>query len=340
MAQIPQISDELLLRAFSRPSLGQTIQAGTEGFGKGVDIGSKLAEQKARRKKEEQDLLQQIEQLKLQQKQQALKEKESAAGMIPMKSKKTTAVVSGEEVPVKPYETSRDVTPEVYKALNPAEKTPDQGQSDFIKTTFTTPDGRAFAVHGRPGKEGEVKVSEIPISGTPRPFVAPLLPAEQAEKTATFGTLSDIMGRIGKQKKDEYIGPIDYRMKKAQLYTNAEDPEFAKFSNNIEDLSNQIVYLRSGKQINEAEFQRLKRAMPNPTRKEKSFQAQWEEFNTTFNDIRARREEEFRRTGYYVPEESGKTFNQQTQKLETPTATSKVDREALKASIRAKLQGK
>jgi hypothetical protein len=318
MAQIPQISDELLLKAFSRPSLGQVVQVGTEGFGKGVDIGSKLAEQKARRKKEEQDILAQIEQLKLDR-------NKSQAGLI---------------TPELSPKVSRAVTPEVFKALNPEEKKEAQGQSDFIKTTFTTPDGRAFAVHGRPGKEGEIKVSEIPISGTPRPFVAPLLPAEQAEKSATFGTLSDIMGRIDEQKKDEYIGPVDYRMKKAQLYTNAEDPNFAKFSNNIEDLSNQIVYLRSGKQINEAEFQRLKRAMPNPTRKEKSFKAQWEEFNTTFNDIRARREEEFRRTGYYVPEESGKTFNQQTQKLETPTTTSKVDREALKASIRAKLQGK
>lgn len=104
MANIPQIDPELLLRAYSSPSLGQALESGMAGYEKGVDIGSKLASQKALRKKQEQDLLQQIEQLKLQQKQQSLKEKESAAGMItPELSKKV----------------KQEMTPEVFKTLYP-----------------------------------------------------------------------------------------------------------------------------------------------------------------------------------------------------------------------------
>lgn len=68
MAQIPQIDTELLLKAFSRPSLGQTLQAGTQGFGTGVDLGTRLAQEKSRRQKEEMDLMKEIQKLTAQKK--------------------------------------------------------------------------------------------------------------------------------------------------------------------------------------------------------------------------------------------------------------------------------
>jgi uncharacterized protein YifE (UPF0438 family) len=68
MAEIPKISNELLLRAFSRPSLGSAIQSGVEGFKTGVDIGGTLADRKSKQKKEELELMKEIQKLAAQQK--------------------------------------------------------------------------------------------------------------------------------------------------------------------------------------------------------------------------------------------------------------------------------
>jgi len=283
MAQIPQISDELLLRAFSRPSLGQTIQAGTEGFGTGVDIGSKLAEQKARRKKEEQDLLQQIEQLKLE-------SRKTKAGMI---------------TPDLSAKAPREMTPEVYKALNPEEKTPGPGQADFIKTTFTGNDGKSYALWGRSGQ-----VTEVPVTAS-GPMVKPTAPGEMVQQFGDFQTVLDQLQRVKETKKPEFVGPVQGRLTTASQTTGiGASSQAADFLANVNSIRNQLIYLRSGKQINDKEYERLLKELPNEFKSDVDFDAKLSNFEKVFTGIMNNRRAALGQAYSNVPKPAGQTPTQ------------------------------
>lgn len=129
---IPQFSDELLLRAAKRPNIANVVESGVSGLEKGVDLSSKLQQSAMLRQKQEQDILKEIEALKQSQ------AKQKAAVIQPGEGK-----------------ASREITPEVYKALFPEPSTPKE---------VTPPTGYRFKNDGSlepiPGSEAARKLEK------------------------------------------------------------------------------------------------------------------------------------------------------------------------------------
>lgn len=178
---------------------------------------------------------------------------------------------------------------------------------DKIKQLFQLADGTTVGVtYG-----GQIKPINVPNDGKLNPMTK-TLPAEQAEKSGGFEAMSDLLGRIradvtdpttGKltQEGADSIGMFDAPAGKASAYTPAADPAKTAFYQKVQDLKNQIIYLRSGKQINEEEYKRLQASLPSEYRDDSIFLSDLSNFEKTFNDVKQKRAAALKSAGYNVP---------------------------------------
>lgn len=100
--------------------------------------------------------------------------------------------------------------------------------------------------------------------GAPGALTLKAQPSDQLQKETDLSTLKFALDKVKGSYDQELVGPVASRYGKGKQYIEgAATPEATDFYSNAADMRNQLVYLRSGKQINEQEYVRLKAAIPN-----------------------------------------------------------------------------
>lgn len=141
---------------------------------------------------------------------------------------------------------------------------------------------------------GNVRTGEMgPSNGYGKPMGENTVVAEQQ-----ISTLYDILNNVKKSYKPEYVGPIYGSAGMiASEWINIPKDQASFYAYNAQ-INNTLVYLLSGKQINEQEYKRLKKQMPSPDLPENTYEARMENFRTTLDSII---EERHKNMGAYNP---------------------------------------
>lgn len=125
------------------------------------------------------------------------------------------------------------------------------------------------------------------------------LPSEQIEQESKMDTLSLALEKVKESYSDDLVGPVASRVGKAKQYVEPlANEQAANFYSNMSDMRNQIVYLRSGKQINQEEYKRLLDSIPNETTSATDFKVRLANFEQLKDTILASRQKNFQGTGY------------------------------------------
>lgn len=168
------------------------------------------------------------------------------------------------------------------------------------------------------------------FTGQPGDLKLKSLPGEQIQKETDLATLGQSIERISKLYNPELVGPVGARVGKGKQYIEGTaTPEAASFYSTVQDARNQIVYLRSGKQINEEEYKRLMDALPNENMSPTDFQARLVNFKQLYNTILESRKSALSGSGYRGPKTELKPINtggnQQKATMRWNPATGKVE---------------
>lgn len=108
---------------------------------------------------------------------------------------------------------------------------------------------------------------------------------EMIQSTSQIATLKGSLDRVKELYKPEYVGAFAGRLGGLQEATTGLPPEQASFYADLADIQNTLIYLKSGKQINENEYQRLLKQLPDKNNPESVFNARMTEFERVLNQI-------------------------------------------------------
>lgn len=149
---------------------------------------------------------------------------------------------------------------------------------------------------------GTFETEELPGEVAPRN--KRILPADTVEKLSDFKTIKGQLNILQEKVNKNFIGPAASRIsEKAQLLDAVATEDQAIFSSTINSIRNQMIYLRSGKQINEKEYERLIKELPDEHKSVTDFKAKLKTFNRVFADTMSNRLNSFEKAGYIVPED-------------------------------------
>lgn len=159
-----------------------------------------------------------------------------------------------------------------------------------------------------PDKYGGVPVSEVKARrANKRAEIYAGLRSATGEEAKDLASGDVLRGQISRIKNlaasTNYkgIGPGAAVLGKLGEYSPVEafetDADTVELYQQINDVMNQMVYLRSGKQINEQEFARLKAAFPAPNLNETAFKRRLDTFSTVFEEVMAAREARIKGAG-------------------------------------------
>lgn len=178
-----------------------------------------------------------------------------------------------------------------------------QGLGSRGGTGYITPRG-VDTQSGRPVYSNSKKAGLFYDDGTqfkdqPGKLNLQALPEAQIEKESSLATLKFALDKIKSSYDPEYVGPIGSRIGKGKQYIEgAATPEATDFYSNVADLRNQIVYLRSGKQINETEYKRLLDALPNENLSPTDFSQRLSNTVKMIQEIESSRQKALSGSGY------------------------------------------
>jgi hypothetical protein len=117
-------------------------------------------------------------------------------------------------------------------------------------------------------------------SGSHKPMTGEMVTSEQQ-----LGTLKDTLDRAKTLYNPSWVGPIAGRLGGIQEKTIGIDPQRSSFLAQNTQMSNTLIYLMSGKQINESEYIRLKKQLPDVDLPPKNYEARVAEFERTLESI-------------------------------------------------------
>jgi len=258
------------------PSLEELIAAAKTG-GPGDVIQSGLEGYTAGRKRRLEEDKTKAEAAIAQAKQRLEQEKQQAELITPVEQQTHT--------------TTAPATPAKIKALTP--KGPGKKGPDTIKG----PNGEVLQVHR--DEDGNI-TGTTPLTGPREKQVND----QTVIQSGDFNTLATQIDKVRKSVKPEYVGPVQGRT--GELAQTVDLPsiglgankERSDFLSNVNSIRNQLIYLRSGKQINESEYERLIKELPDETRSYVDFQAKLDNFQNVFNEIAQNRRKAFEEGGY------------------------------------------
>jgi len=185
----------------------------------------------------------------------------------------------------------------------------DEGRKEVQKARDDlTPPAITYLQTGEGFVPAITKGTGIGTVGKPTGLEKPL-PSEQIVSEQQLGTLRDALGRVKLTYKPEYVGFISGRLGKIGEKTIGVDERQSRFYSDVAQMRNTLVYLLSGKQINEQEYERLKEQMPVETMPVSTFQARMENFEKTIDSIISNRRKAM--GGYKKPE----TTKEETKKV-------------------------
>jgi hypothetical protein len=128
-----------------------------------------------------------------------------------------------------------------------------------------------------------------------------VLPTETVDKLADFNVIDSQMQRVRDNFDESFVGLAKPLFGKGKQYLqNSATEKGAKFYQNLDSIRNQIIYLRSGKQINEQEYKRLMKEFPDEYKSVTDFNAKLDNFQEVFQDIYKQRVEAYGKAGYNV----------------------------------------
>lgn len=147
-------------------------------------------------------------------------------------------------------------------------------------------------------------ITRGPGAGTAQPPTGLKKPMsnEMVTTMQQIGTLKDTLKAMKDVYKPEYVGPIAGRYRSIKEQTVGIDDNQALFRSRVAQLQNSLIYLMSGKQINEAEYERLKRQLPDVNLPSNVFNARMQEFERTVDSIIENRQKNM---GAYVNNATG-----------------------------------
>lgn len=155
-----------------------------------------------------------------------------------------------------------------------------------VLTSFTADDGYKTIVYENP--DGSIKH----IKSNER--VKETESASSKKQNALFTSLSDLTDRIEQSVKEEYLGGITSGLAgkgaggvlgSIREATGYIDDEEVVFRANVASISDQLLRLRSGAQINEQEYKRLLKEVPSVDQPKNVFVARLRGFKSRLNDI-------------------------------------------------------
>jgi len=176
-----------------------------------------------------------------------------------------------------------------------------EGRSNAMQTTFVDPETGNPLIFDR--LTNSYKVSKV--QGNGGIALRPVNPSgTEREKTAALEALSSQIDRIEASYKPEYVGLISGQVGRI---TQLTDPEEAGFRQLISDVKDSLLRSRSGASINEQEYQRLSRLVPDYTDSEAQFKGKMKSFKTSMNNIQEGRKEAQRKGGVKFTKTDGQT---------------------------------
>jgi len=174
-----------------------------------------------------------------------------------------------------------------------------QGRKEFADWV-KTPEGKAEAAAYRQkyAKESAtpfynvMQTAEgfVPMNartGQPEPStgLGKPLPSEQIVAEQQIGTLSTTLGRVEKSYDEKFVGPVGGRYGELKGKWIGLNEKQAMFYADVTQLKNTLIYLMSGKQINESEYERLKDQLPSADLPASTFKARMKAFRKTLESI-------------------------------------------------------
>ncbi len=111
------------------------------------------------------------------------------------------------------------------------------------------------------------------------------LPSEQIVSEQQIGTLRDMLNIVKENYKKDYVGFVSGRIGGIKEKTTGLPEDQARFYSALAQTKNSLVYLLSGKQINEEEYKRLLNQLPTRELPSSVFEARMKNFEMTMNSI-------------------------------------------------------
>ncbi len=115
--------------------------------------------------------------------------------------------------------------------------------------------------------------------------VGKTLPSEMVTQQQQIGTLQETLSRVKQTYDPSYVGFVSGRLGKIGEKTIGVGERQSKFYSDLAQLRNTLIYLYSGKQINESEYKRLTEQLPMENMPESTFKARMENFELTLMSI-------------------------------------------------------
>jgi len=125
-------------------------------------------------------------------------------------------------------------------------------------------------------RSGQVGAS----TGLNRPLTNEMITAIQQ-----IQTINDAVKRLESTYKPDYVGAVSGRIGGLAEKTVGVKTEQAKFYSDLAQIKNSLIYLLSGKQINESEYNRLMDQLPTRELPSGVFEARMENFKLTVDSI-------------------------------------------------------
>ena len=217
---------------------------------------------------------------------------------------------------------SKKGTPEYGAALQAFIKAGERPYSQFVGTTVDGKNGIVFDA-----RSGGFSIKPLPGGGNLQPKVSPTIPTEQTTALQQVGTLKEALAQVTDLYDESYVGPIAGPAGKvADNWGVMPDSKRTEFRALNANLYNTIIYLRSGKQINEEEAKRLLDELPTMNISPTAYQAKLKKFTWELNSIERGKLRELKKAGYRnvgepsaTPSPSGpvKVWNPATKSFDT-----------------------
>jgi len=136
-------------------------------------------------------------------------------------------------------------------------------QKEAIKTRITTINRDIERMEGMSPKQFEQQLQLSRERGAAAVAQQPI-PTETAKQLSDLGVVIGLIDDSDRLFKPEYVGPIKGRARGAiEATTGKLSDEEIEFRAAVFDMQEMLLRARSGAQINEAEYQRLRKLVPN-----------------------------------------------------------------------------
>jgi len=135
--------------------------------------------------------------------------------------------------------------------------------------------------------KNEYQRKPIPVSGKEiQPKIKPTLPESATTDLSDFVTLLDLSKTVRDTYDPSYSGAIQGRYGKVkENWIGGLSEDQLKFNQSLESIKNRLIYLRTGKQINEQEFKRMMQELPDVRQPDSTAKVRLDNFYTMSEDL-------------------------------------------------------